>query len=146
MKATGAEFAVVYRCCVLPLGIAKMELSEFEHRVIDAMISGDPDEGVLRNQLCLATVTERNYTDVGVFAKLNAPVSAMRTKMTNRLIQTTPMVYLTHPKLPQGAQAMLLFHNALMSTLECLAFDEDWPEDESKFTVEPYGSLPTSDA
>lgn len=63
-----------------------MELSEFEHRVIDVMISGDPEEGALRNQLCLATATERDYTGVGVFVKLHIAVSAMRTKMTNRLI------------------------------------------------------------
>jgi hypothetical protein len=122
-----------------------MELSEFERRVIDVMISGDPEEGVLRKQLRLATVMERDYTGVGVFVKLNIVGAVMRTKMTNRLIQTTPMAYLTHPELPQGAQAMLWFDDALMSTLECLTFDGDWPEDQSKFTVEPYGSLPTSD-
>ena len=124
-----------------------MELSEFERRVIDVMITGDPEEVVLREQLRVATVSARDYTGVGVFVKLDISESVMRTEMTNRFIQTTPMAFLSHPKLPRGAQAMLWFDQALMNTLECMTFDgHDWPKDESNFVAEPYGPIVTNDA
>jgi hypothetical protein len=116
-----------------------MELSQIERAVIETMISGDAEQAVLRNQLKVATVVKRNYTGVGVFVTFHVPSDALRMKMTNRYIQSTPMAFLKHPELSPGAQAMLWFKDACMSSLECVTVEGAWPSDESKFQIEPYG-------
>lgn len=113
-----------------------MKLSDFERRVIDVMITGDPEEAVLRNQLSAVTVQDRDYTGIGVFVYLGVEEVAMRAKMTNRFIETTPTAFLTHPDLTDGAQAMLWFTENRMSCLECVTVEGQWPGDESKFEAE----------
>lgn len=116
-----------------------MELTRFERDLLENLIEGDAEESVLRGQLGLASVAERDYTGVGIYITLLIPEYAPRTRMANRDLHTTPMAYLRHPELKAGAQAVLWFEDALMSTIECLALEGLWPSDESKFVIEYYG-------
>ena len=116
-----------------------MDLTPFERAVLENLVKGDPEEEVLREQLKLAQVSSRDHTGLGVFVKLCIPESAPHTRMTNRLLESTPMAHLRHPELTDGGMALLWFVEAHMSTLEFKASEGRWPMDESKFQIENHG-------
>ena len=112
-----------------------MEFTELEIEIFDSLISGDPEEGVLREQISSAKVIDRDFTGVGVFTKVSVSDDAPLLSASNRYIETTPKTYLEHPSLEAEAGVILWFENYKISTLECYTFDGDWPEDETLFKI-----------
>ncbi len=112
-----------------------MELSTFEKSVITALIKGDSESELISEQLKDATVKKRDYTGVGLYTDLQINENAPRLNKTSRFIEEVPKAHLDHPELSAGAGAMLWITDGLISTLECYAYDEQWPKDESKFTI-----------
>ena len=82
-----------------------------------------------------ATVKERDYTGVGLYTELQINHNAPKLSKSSRYIEEVPKVHLDHPQLSAGAGAMLWITDGLISTLECYAYGEQWPKEESKFTI-----------
>ena len=112
-----------------------MKLSEFEKNLIAALIQGDQKEKVIHSQLDGAIVKKRDYTGVGFYTEIQVPKKRERLSKSNRYIEETPKVHLEHPKLSDGAGALLWFKDGYVDTLECYTYEGDWPEDESLFTI-----------
>ena len=112
-----------------------MTLSEFETRVCEALIRGNPEEETLRSQLNSAVVKKRDYTGVGLFTEIKVAENCYRLSQSFRYIEQVPKIHLEHPDLSTGAGAMLWFHEGFISTLECFTYEGDWPKDETLFTV-----------
>lgn len=112
-----------------------MKLSDFEKMVLEALILGDPEERIIREQLASAKVTDRDYTGVGLYTKIVVCKSAPVLRKCNRHIEETPKTYLQHPNLEAGAGALLWFDSGKVSILECYTYDGDWPTDEALFSI-----------
>ena len=76
-----------------------MDLSDFEQRVLDALVKSDPERETLQAQLAEATVLNRDYSGVGLFTKLAVPESAPRLQDPGRYIEKIPKLHLEHPDL-----------------------------------------------
>lgn len=113
----------------------RMVLSNFERLVLEALIKGDPEEALIRVQLKTAAVTSREYSGVGLFTEIEVAEGAPKLSKSNRYIEETPRTHLEHPEFQAGAGALLWFKDGLISMLECYAYDGDWPEDESLFSI-----------
>ena len=103
--------------------------------MLEALVTGDPEEAALRDQVSKAVVTSRDYSGVGVFVNFAVPETAIRLGASHRLIEQTPRTYLEHPDVPAGAGVLLWFHDGWLATLECYTYDGAWPADESLFNV-----------
>lgn len=112
-----------------------MDLSDFEQRVLDALVKSDPERETLQAQLAEATVLNRDYSGVGLFTKLAVPESAPRLQDPGRYIEKIPKLHLEHPDLTAGAGAMLWLTNGRADTLECYTYDGDWPSEEGLFEI-----------
>lgn len=112
-----------------------MELSEFEKMVLSSLIKGDPEVKIILAQLIDAVVVERDYTGVGLYTKIKVSENSPLLSKSNRYIEEAPKTHLKHPNLEVGAGVILWFDEGKVSTLECYAYDGDWPKDESLFTV-----------
>ncbi|KHD06939.1 hypothetical protein PN36_30155 [Candidatus Thiomargarita nelsonii] len=112
-----------------------MKLSDFESKLIDALIKDDPEEETIRNQLVNARVEKREYTGVGLYTDIIVSENNKKISKSNRYIQETPKAHLVHPKLKDGAGALLWFNEGYVSTLECYTYEGDWPENESLFAI-----------
>jgi predicted transcriptional regulator len=110
-------------------------LSNFEKLVLDAMISGDSEEAMIREQLETAIVKSRDYSGVGLFTEIEVGANTPRLAKSNRYIEETPKIYLVHPELQAGAGALLWFTDGFVSMLECYSYEGKWPDDESGFSV-----------
>jgi len=64
-----------------------MVLSDFENLVLDALIKGDPEEALIREQLKTATVRSRDYSGVGLFTEIEVAAHAPRLAKSNRYIE-----------------------------------------------------------
>ncbi len=112
-----------------------MKLSDFESKVLEALIRGDPEEKLIRSQLNNATVKKRNYTGVGLYTEIHVPENSYRLHKSNRYIEETPKTHLVHLDLKAGAGAMLWFNEGYVTTLECYTYEGEWPKDESLFII-----------
>jgi hypothetical protein len=111
------------------------EFSEFEVRVLHAIVQGDP-EIVIRSQLDGAIVKNRDFTGVGVYTQIQVLENSERLRWSSRYIKETPKLHLEHPELPAGAGVLLWFKDGYVATLECYTNGgRQWPEDESLFTI-----------
>ena len=112
-----------------------MKLSNFEIAVLDALIEGDSEEGIIRQQLAAVSVVERDYTGVGLYTNLNVSEDSPLLSKNNRYIEEAPKIHLEHPELDAGAGALLWFKDGKVSTLECYTYEGDWPKNEGLFIV-----------
>ncbi len=112
-----------------------MKLSNFELKLIEALIQGDTEENVIRSQLNGATLKKRDYTGVGLYTEIRVPKNCSRLSKSNRYIEETPKAHLEHPELSDGAGAMLWFNDGYVSTLECYTYEGEWPKDEFLFNI-----------
>ena len=112
-----------------------MKLSNFEITVLDALIKGDPEEGVIRQQLAAVSVADRDYTGVGLYTNLKVSEESPLLSKSNPYIEETPKIHLEHPELDAGAGVLLWFKDGKISTLECYTYEGDWPKNEDLFTV-----------
>jgi len=112
-----------------------MELSKFELMVLEALIETDPEKETIKQQLANAVVIDRDYTGVGLFTKIGISESSPIFSKSNRYIEKTPKTHLAHPELETGAGVLLWFEDGKVSALECYTYEEDWPENESLFTI-----------
>jgi hypothetical protein len=112
-----------------------MNLTEFEKRVLEGLIEGDPEEDVFLAQIQGAFVLDRDYTGVGLFTKIQVSEDAPRLRENRGHYPKSAGMYLRHPELASGAGIMLWLDEGKVSILECYTFDGDWPKDESKFTI-----------
>jgi hypothetical protein len=113
-----------------------LELSRFERRVIEKLITGDQEEQILLRQLENAQVTGRNYSGVGLFVDLRIAEGVPPIQiMPNREIQDAGNLGLRHPQLEHGGGMILFVRGGFMELFECYTNAEDWPEDEDLFEV-----------
>ena len=112
-----------------------MDLSDFEQRVLAALINADPERSTLQAQLDAASVVNRDYSGVGLFTKLLVGESAPRLQDPGRYIEKIPKLHLEHPDLKAGAGAMLWLADGRADTLECYTYDGDWPVEENLFEI-----------
>ena len=112
-----------------------MGLSKFEKLVMEAFIKEDPEAELLRVQMISATVSNREYTGVGLFTEIQVPENAPLLRASNRYIEGVPKAHLEHPELSNGAGVLLWFENGRISTLECYTYGGEWPDDETLFTI-----------
>lgn len=112
-----------------------MKLSEFEQSVLDILIEGDPEEGIIKQQLVDASVIDRDYTGVGLYTNIMVSVDTPLLSKTNRPIEEIPKIHLEHPELEAGAGVLLWFKEGRVSTLECYTYEGEWPDNEYLFTI-----------
>ena len=116
-----------------------MKFTTFELSVLESLITGDREESILREQLSQATVSNREFTGIGVYVDIFVPENSLKIELSNRYIEGTPMAYLKHPDLNPPGDAKLWFTKWKISTLEMLTLGgEPWPNDVSKFEIEKY--------
>jgi len=112
-----------------------MEFTDFEISVLTALAQTGSENGPIIEQLKDAKVKRRDYTGVGLFTEIIPDKNSPRLHKKRKLIEEIPKLFLEHPDLQGGAGAMLWINDGLISTLECYTFGDEWPKDESKFTI-----------
>ena len=115
------------------LPVAK--LTQFEQMVMNALITGHAEEATLRTQMASAIVESREYSGCGLFTimKLNQLCQPIASK--DRTILDWQSFQLAHPALEHGAGTLLYIADGYVECLECYTYGEDWPADESLFTL-----------
>jgi len=112
-----------------------MELSEFEKKVLTALIDEDLEKEIIQAQLSGAEVIDRDYTGVGLYTKIKVTEGSPILSKNNRYIEETPKTNLEHPELKDGAGALLWFDEGKVSILECYTYDGEWPKNEDLFSI-----------
>lgn len=113
-----------------------MKLSDFEKKVTQALVKGDPDEAIILQQLAVASVINRDYAGVGVYTNMVVDKAAPLVRKRDWHFEKIPGVYLNHPNLDDGAGALLWFESGTISCLECYTYVGEWPKDEELFVIE----------
>jgi len=124
---------------IVSLDLMPTSLTSFEAEVLSSLVTGDPEEAALRNQIANAQVVSRKHTGVGLYVNFEVSTGATRLRTSNRYIEETPKMHIQHPELEAGAGALLWFKNGWLVTLECYTYAGDkWPSDESRFSIRPH--------
>jgi hypothetical protein len=102
-------------------------MNELEMEVMRMLLAGDhPVLAVLRQQLEVATVREREFTGVGFFTYFDVPDSAPRVPDVDWL--AIGDVYAELEGLQHTAGFVLFLGQGVIDTLECFGVEETFPE------------------
>jgi len=102
-------------------------LNEIETRVMDMLLAGEhPMLAVLRDQLAVAEVADREFTGVGFFLNFRIPASSPRVDKGRLVIGD---VYAKLTGLEHDAGFLLFVRDGALATLECFIVDDRWPTD-----------------
>lgn len=104
-----------------------MELTPEERKLLDALLTGaHPALAVLRAQLAVARIEQRELTGVGFFAHFRVPEEVLRVPVRQWIIGD---VAVTHPSLEHGGGALLFVDAGVLGMLEAYSYgSEPWPE------------------
>jgi hypothetical protein len=103
-----------------------MDASEFEERVVAALLAGDdPQLATLRQQYSVASVRDREFTGVGFFTHFKLTAGPQAVEPESFVIDD---VFLDVPETQNGASAMLFVRKGVIDCLEVVATTDDWPE------------------
>lgn len=114
--------------------------TDLELLVLTAACDADPESDTARDQLASSTVLRREFTGCGVFVHFQTTSAANLRNPDGRILRGSQKVFLSHPDLEHGADAIVWIENGKMDCLELVVFGvEDWPEDktskEMKFAI-----------
>jgi hypothetical protein len=110
------------------------DLTHFERAVMHKLLAGEDEIlAILRDQLTLASVNERQMTGAGFFTRFTVPKAA-RLLPINRPLKIGD-VKAKMPELDYGAGFLLYIENGLLHMLEGYSFEEPWPERVSTFEL-----------
>jgi hypothetical protein len=110
------------------------ELTTLERLVLDVVLAGDdPDLGLFRAQVALASVASRTPSGVGFMTKLRVPDDAPIPELGAAL--NLPVVYATHPQLTGGAEFLVQVKDQRINCIEAFCYEGMWPADESLFAI-----------
>jgi hypothetical protein len=114
-------------------------LREFERRLLEAAIEGDPESEVLTAQVSAAEVVERDYTGVGLYVHVTVPahLPELQQERRDRQLAGATRLYLTHPLLEHGAGTIVWVEDGRVDCIECFAYDGTWPSDDAAFQILP---------
>jgi hypothetical protein len=114
-------------------------LRDFERRLLEAAIEGDPEVAVLMAQIAAAQVTERACTGHGLYVHLIVPADQprLRTERRDRQIEGAAHLYLAHPSLEHGAGTVVWVLDGRVDCIECFVYDGTWPADDTAFRILP---------
>jgi hypothetical protein len=117
-----------------PIDKAKGDLSAFERQALDTILELDhPILEVLRQQLGLCRVTEREFTGVGFFTSLTVPPDAPRAGGDATFSVSGADADLEG--LARGAGFHLFITNGILDYLEAHTYDEPWPDTMGEYTI-----------
>jgi hypothetical protein len=106
-------------------------MNELELQLMSALLEGDhPVLAVLRQQLAVVEVVDREYTGVGFFTNLRVPASAPRFPQTSRLVLGD--VHAEVEGLQHGVGFLLFVDNGALQMLEGFSYVDSWRPTETK--------------
>jgi hypothetical protein len=102
-------------------------LNEIETTVMDMLLAGEhPMLAVLRDQLAVAEIADREFSGVGFFLNFRIPASSPRVDQGRLVIGD---VYAKLTGLEHDAGFLLFVRDGALDTLECFIVDGRWPTD-----------------
>jgi hypothetical protein len=110
------------------------ELTGLELDVIRMLLDGDDSVlEILREQLKIATVSERKMTGVGFYANFSIPSTAPRVLERSSFEFGDVVAQIEGVK--HGAGFTLFVRDGFLNFLEGYTYDEPWPERIATYTV-----------
>ena len=104
-------------------------VNELERKALEMLLAGDhPSLVVLREQLAVVDVQDREFSGVGFFTELRVPPSAARLDGRPRLIIGD--VYAEVSGLEHPVGFLLFVSEGALDMLECFIHDDQWPASE----------------
>lgn len=111
------------------------DLSRFERAIMDNLLAGEhPALSVLREQLQIVRVSDREFTGVGFFTRLEVPGSPRRALALPDTVHITDVVA-EIDGLDHGAGFVLYVTDGVLATLEGFTYDEPWPKEITNFSL-----------
>jgi hypothetical protein len=111
-----------------------MEPLPLERAVMEFLLRGDhPVLKTLEAQWRLASIRDREFTGVGLFANIDVSHSAKSLSNARRFTFGDVLVDFHGLKAPVGS--VLFIEDGKLSTLELYTHGEPWPADDSRFTL-----------
>ncbi len=104
-------------------------------RAVLEVMAGEPtnDAAALAEQVRRATVVSREHTGVGFFTEFEVPEGVPL--LGDEFHKNLSHVQSEHPELSYGAGFVVFAVDGKLSCLEAFTYDEQWPDDESKFSI-----------
>lgn len=100
-------------------------LNEIETTAIDMLLAGEhPVLAVLRDQLAVAEVADREFSGAGFFVHFRVPASSQRVDEGRLVIGD---VYAELTGLEHEAGFLLFVSDGVLDNLECFIADDRWP-------------------
>ena len=112
-------------------------LRDFERRLLEAAIEGDPEQDVLAVQVGGAMVASREHTGHGLYVNLVVDERApkLTTERRDRQLQGADRLVLSHPALEHGAGTIVWVSECRIEMIECFVYDGTWPDDDTAFGI-----------
>ena len=103
--------------------------SRFIADILDLLLDGDEDGVALRSQIPFLTDSDYEYTGAGLFVGFSHSEPISQFKLTSNTT-VTHGVEIKSSELELGADTTLFISEGLVSSLEILAYDGNYPEKE----------------
>lgn len=103
--------------------------SKFIADILDLLLDGDEDGLALRKQLPFLTDSDYKYTGAGLFVEFSHAEPISQFKLTSST-SVTDGVEIKSSELADGAATILFITDGLVSTLEVVANDGNYPAKE----------------
>lgn len=113
------------------------KFTAFELRVLKEACARDSRSEIALRQLESAKFEKRDRTGHGLFVHFAADESVGLVEPDGRILRGSNQIFLQHPDLEHGADAIVWVDNGTISCLETYVFgDATWPnDDEDRFRV-----------
>lgn len=109
--------------------IVGMIQSRFIADILDLLLDGDEDGVALRSQIPFLTDSDYEYTGAGLFVGFSHSEPINQFKLTSNTT-VTHGIEIKSSELELGADTTLFISEGLVSSLEILAYDGNYPEKE----------------